>query len=57
MTSRHFACAQPAHRLDDLEARVADVERQIEALRRSNAKLDTRNALLVRLASVLCAMC
>ena len=28
---------------------MADVERQIEALRRSNAKLDTRNALLVRL--------
>ena len=33
---------------------MADVERQIEALRRSNAKLDTRNALLVRLETSMC---
>ena len=46
-----ITCAQPQHRLEDIEARVAETERQIEALRRSNAKLDTRNALLVRFRS------
>ncbi len=46
--SRLVFSLQPQHRLDDAEARTAEVEQQIEALRLSNTKVSTRNALLVR---------